>query len=151
MSFHFDKIIEYLYLGDAGFIYADHLPHFSLIINMCPEVNCDYSSVSHEKVIYIKVIDSREENEKLIDLLEEKKVMEQIQESISKRENVLVHCAMGVSRSASLVVCYLCFANGMDIKEACKLVREKRPECFTTGFHFVRAMKYFSIKAKESM
>jgi hypothetical protein len=142
-----DKIIDHLYLGDAGFIYADNLPHFSLIINICPEINCDYSSVSHGKIVYIKVVDSKEENDKLIHLLEKDKVMEQIQECILKRENVLVHCAMGVSRSASLVASFLCFANKMDVKEACKLIREKRPQCFTTGFHFVKTMKYFSLKS----
>jgi protein-tyrosine phosphatase len=147
MSSHFDKIIDTLYLGDAGFIYADHLPHFSLIINICPEINCDYSSVSHNKVIYIKVVDSKEENEKLIHLLEKEKVMERIYDCISKRENVLVHCALGVSRSASLVASYLCFAYKMDVKDACKLIREKRSQCFTTGFHFVRTMKYFSLKS----
>lgn len=144
---HIDKIIDYLYLGDAGFIYADPLPHFSLIINICPEINCDYSSVSHNKVIYIKVVDSKGENVKLIHLLEKEKVMELIQECISKRENVLVHCALGVSRSASLVASYLCFTNKMDVKDACKFIREKRPQCFTTGFHFVRTMKYFSLKS----
>jgi protein-tyrosine phosphatase len=144
---HFDKIIDSLYLGGASFVYADILPHFSLIINLCPEINCDYSSVSHDKILFLKVLDSKEENEKLIDLIEKEKVMELIQSCISKRENVLVHCAMGVSRSASLVASYLCFANKMDVKEACKLIREKRPQCFTTGFHFVKTMKYFSIKS----
>jgi len=114
---------------------------------MCPEINCDYSSVSHDKIVYIKVVDSKEENEKLIYLLEKERVLERIQECLSKRENVLVHCAMGVSRSASLVASYLCFANKMDVKEACKFIREKRPICFTTGFHFVKTMKYFSLKS----
>lgn len=146
-SSHFDKIIDYLYLGDAGFIYADNLPHFSLIINICPEINCDYSSVSHDKVIYVKVVDSKGDNVKLIHLLETEKVMQQIQACIFNKENVLVHCALGVSRSASLVASYLCFANKMEVKEACKFIREKRPQCFTTGFYFVRTMKYFSLKS----
>lgn len=146
MSSHFDKIIDTLYLGGAGFIYADDLPHFSLIINICPEISCHYSSVSHDKIVYIKVVDSKDENDKLIHLLEKERVMEQIHECILKRENVLVHCALGVSRSASLVASYLCFANKIDVKEACKLIREKRPQCFTTGFHFVKTMKYFSLK-----
>lgn len=143
----FDKIIDNLYLGSACFVYAENLPHFSLIINICPEINCDYSSVSCNKIVCIKVMDSKGENLKLIHLLEKENVMEQIQERVSKRENVLVHCAMGVSRSASLVASYLCFANKMDIKEACKLIREKRPQCFTTGFHFVKTMKYFSLRS----
>ena len=41
---------------------------------------------------------------------------------------VLVHCNMGISRSASIVIAYLCKANGTLMKEARDFVKGKRAQ-----------------------
>ncbi|XP_030478635.1 dual specificity protein phosphatase 1 isoform X3 [Cannabis sativa] len=41
--------------------------------------------------------------------------------------SVLVHCVVGKSRSATIVVAYLMRQHGMSLSEALKLVRSKRP------------------------
>jgi predicted protein tyrosine phosphatase len=46
---------------------------------------------------------------------------------VGQRRRVLVHCAMGISRSPSLVVCYLHQSQGMTIDEAVAHVKSVRP------------------------
>ena len=43
-----------------------------------------------------------------------------------ENRNILVHCAAGVSRSASFTIAYLMRKKGMGFEEAHKLVKEKR-------------------------
>ncbi len=47
---------------------------------------------------------------------------------------VLVHCAMGLSRSASLVLAYLMIHEGMTLGEAIKAVAQHRNICPNSGF-----------------
>ena len=44
-----------------------------------------------------------------------------------KETNVLVHCMMGVSRSASMVIWHLMTREKMGLAEAYNLVKQKRP------------------------
>ena len=45
---------------------------------------------------------------------------------VKQNGKVLVHCNMGISRSASIVIAYLCKANGTLMKEARDFVKSKR-------------------------
>lgn len=47
---------------------------------------------------------------------------------------VLVHCAMGISRSATLVLAFLMIYENKNLVEALKIVREHRGVCPNTGF-----------------
>ncbi|KPP73737.1 hypothetical protein Z043_107153, partial [Scleropages formosus] len=47
---------------------------------------------------------------------------------------VLVHCAMGVSRSAALVLAFLMISEGLTLVEAIKAVRQHRDVCPNYGF-----------------
>ncbi|XP_026529962.1 dual specificity protein phosphatase 13-like [Notechis scutatus] len=47
---------------------------------------------------------------------------------------VLVHCAMGISRSATLVLAFLMIYENKNLVEALKMVREHRGVCPNTGF-----------------
>ncbi|XP_075390600.1 dual specificity protein phosphatase 13B [Tenrec ecaudatus] len=47
---------------------------------------------------------------------------------------VLVHCAMGVSRSATLVLAFLMIYEKMSLVEAIKVVQARRDICPNTGF-----------------
>jgi hypothetical protein len=48
-------------------------------------------------------------------------------ERVREKGNVLVHCILGISRSATLVLAYLIRKNGISLDEAMALVRRKRP------------------------
>jgi len=50
-----------------------------------------------------------------------------ISNSLQKKEKILVHCEMGVSRSPMMVVLYLITHGKMDFKTALSYVIEKRP------------------------
>lgn len=58
-----------------------------------------------------------------------------IEEHISKKEAVYVHCAQGISRSTSCVLYYLMTKKNMNLKNSFDLLRSKRNViCPTTGF-----------------
>ena len=52
--------------------------------------------------------------------------------------NILVHCWAGRQRSAIAVAVYLVDKYGLEPKEACKIVMEKRPE----AFHFGKSLNF---------
>ncbi|NWY57368.1 DS13B phosphatase, partial [Chionis minor] len=52
----------------------------------------------------------------------------------SPRGKVLVHCAMGVSRSATLVLAFLMICEGMSLTDAIQTVRPHRGICPNSGF-----------------
>ena len=51
-------------------------------------------------------------------------------EFIDSADKILVHCAVGVSRSVSMVIAYLIIKKNMSYDEALKLVKEKRKVAF---------------------
>nr|XP_023020798.1 dual specificity protein phosphatase MPK-4-like [Leptinotarsa decemlineata] len=50
------------------------------------------------------------------------------------RGAVVVHCVMGVSRSATIVIAYLMKKYKLSYRKASAMVRSKRPVCPNTGF-----------------
>uniref|UniRef100_A0A663LK61 Dual specificity protein phosphatase n=1 Tax=Athene cunicularia TaxID=194338 RepID=A0A663LK61_ATHCN len=52
----------------------------------------------------------------------------------SPRGKVLVHCAMGISRSAALVLAFLMICEDMSLAEAIQTVRSHRGICPNSGF-----------------
>lgn len=53
-----------------------------------------------------------------------------IRQQIDNEKPVLVHCAMGMSRSVSMVMAYLIEFEGMSLPEAFQTVREGRTEAY---------------------
>jgi protein-tyrosine phosphatase len=147
-TYNFDKIIDNLYLGDAQSIQPNF---FKLIVNCCPDVNCKYTHDDANKVFYIRVYDDRNENFKLINILMTTNILEKIHNCLQNGEPVLVHCAFGIQRSATIIVCYLIKYYDFDIKKAIIFVKTKRPICFSNGFPFLRTMKWVSDNKYEKM
>nr|XP_023658747.1 dual specificity protein phosphatase 13-like [Paramormyrops kingsleyae] len=57
-----------------------------------------------------------------------------IQTALSQKGRVLVHCAMGVSRSATLVLAYLMIRERLPLLEAICTVKKHRHICPNSGF-----------------
>lgn len=64
------------------------------------------------------------------------------------KKRVLVHCAAGVSRSASIVVAYHMFHYNLPFKEAYERVREKRP-CINPNDGFIAQLQEFEKELRE--
>ena len=127
MTHHSNEIIPYLYLGDAGFVFEPY--DFSLIINCCPEIGITYSETSN--VLYLKFNDDPRDNDKLLSLLKMHQVLETIHEHITNKKTVMVHCAMGVQRSASVVACYLLkYGITNEVKNTLEFIQNRREVAF---------------------
>ncbi|XP_036395415.1 uncharacterized protein LOC118784996 [Megalops cyprinoides] len=56
--------------------------------------------------------------------------------------SVLVHCAAGVSRSPALAVAYVMYRLGLDLDDAYRFVKERRPS-ISPNFNFLGQLQYF--------
>jgi protein-tyrosine phosphatase len=71
---------------------------------------------------------------------------------VVQKNNILIHCWAGRQRSAISVAVYLVDKYGLDPKEACKVVLDKRPEAFHFGksLNFDQALnKYYRTYKKK--
>lgn len=70
-------------------------------------------------------------------------VIRWIDERLSKNVSVLVHCAAGVSRSASFVVAYVAKKHNVDVETALDMTRAKRARVGPNS-GFLKALKEFN-------
>lgn len=54
--------------------------------------------------------------------------------------SILVHCAAGISRSASMVASYLIVEHGYDVRKAIQFIRQRKPETFRPRIVFSSAL-----------
>ncbi|XP_034567638.1 dual specificity protein phosphatase Mpk3 [Notolabrus celidotus] len=62
--------------------------------------------------------------------------------AISSGASVLVHCAAGISRSPALAVAYIMYRMGLDLDQAYRFVKERRPS-ISPNFNFLGQLQYF--------
>lgn len=62
-----------------------------------------------------------------------------MREHVKLGHPVLVHCIMGMSRSASIVLLYLMHMEGLSLKESYDLVKSKRP-CINPNPRFLKEL-----------
>uniref|UniRef100_A0A7M4FVY2 Dual specificity protein phosphatase n=1 Tax=Crocodylus porosus TaxID=8502 RepID=A0A7M4FVY2_CROPO len=65
----------------------------------------------------------------------------------SPRGKVLVHCAMGISRSATLVLAFLMICESLSLVDAIQTVREHRAICPNSGF--LRQLRELDIRLRR--
>ena len=65
-------------------------------LNCCPEIECRYTKNEEPNVVHLKFYDDKDDNQKLIQILQTTKIFEKIHFFIKNKQPVLVHCAMGI-------------------------------------------------------
>lgn len=144
---HYSEIVPGLHLGDAGFVYEIPASTFNLIVNCCPEISCSYEDDAclKESILYLKFLDRKEENQRLIKLLDQTQVLNKIHTALQENKRVMVHCAMGQQRSPTIIVCYLVRfyeMYGFNIQDAMELVQRLRPGTFCGGANFIESIEH---------
>lgn len=135
-----DKIINGLWLGnynssqDKLFLNQNNI---KVIINCTKNLNF----LKHDKIKYIyrvPIDDNLQEDE--IKNMEKwiLKTVRIIHYHLSEKNNILIHCAAGMQRSAIIVLSYLFeykYSNN-DVNKIVDFMRSKRPIVFTPGMNF---------------
>lgn len=87
----------------------------------------------------ISVLDQEDAN--LLDCLED--AVDFIEEAIDDDGKVLVHCVSGVSRSAAVVVAYMCYSMGLSVTEAMEVLKLSCPQV-SPNEGFLRQLALFA-------
>ncbi|CAG9759999.1 unnamed protein product [Ceutorhynchus assimilis] len=116
------KIIEHLYLGSQDCCELEVLNKFNIkfVLSLGIEASVKSPYITY-KFIKMLDLDSIDLNKYLPDCISF------IDNCLNCKENVLVHCNAGVSRSASVVMSYLIVQNKLSFKNAYELVKKARP------------------------
>lgn len=61
---------------------------------------------------------------------------------------ILVHCVAGVSRSVTMTLAYLMYAQPLTLNEAFSLVRARKPD-ISPNFHFMQQLHTFELKLRD--
>lgn len=133
------KILDYLYLGtewnasNYDSLVNDRVTH---ILNVSSEVDNFFPDAF--KYLNIRVLDIDE-----TDLLKEfDRTFKFIQEAKEQNTACLVHCKMGVSRSASVVIAYLMKEEDYTFEQALGFTKQKRP-CINPNDGFRTQLKTY--------
>ena len=122
------KMVDNIYLGNAynasNFNQLDEF-NITTIINVTNEIPNYFEEL--EEFSYLKIpIDDTNSNTLL-------SFFDKINEYIKNNErektktNILIHCYMGSSRSATVIIAYLVKKYNFSLQQALELVKEKRP------------------------
>lgn len=76
-------------------------------------------------------------------------VCAQLEGAFARKEVVLVHCAAGISRSATLVIAWLMFRQGLSLDEALSFVRKRRP-IVRPNLGFMRQLQIWETQISQS-
>ena len=101
--------------------------------------------VNNDKInrMYILINDTHGENiDEYFD-----KAYDFIEKSLDKNEKVLVHCKIGMSRSATIIISYLMKKYNMTVDESLKYLKEKR-SIIKPNSYFYRKLKLYEKKLK---
>jgi hypothetical protein len=133
-----NQIIPGLCLSDMSYALG-HGREYDVIIN-CTKSE-PFPDCINTLFIRIPIDDIPSESELFIKEIIKTRVLHTIDYYVNARRKVLVHCQAGMSRSPTLVVCYLKKFRS-DISDPVAYVREKRPIVFAYGMNFRQVIKH---------
>jgi hypothetical protein len=119
-----DRVHPRIWIGSADAAENEEFiedNNIDIVLNMA--VECTYDrSVPKCRVVRIGISDAKLSNVGVF-----AKAAEVISNAVRNDENILVHCAAGVSRSCTAVIAYLMLHKGLGWEESLFEIRESRP------------------------
>jgi protein-tyrosine phosphatase len=140
MDQYFHKIVNYLYLGNSRSL---EYHNFDMIVNCTKENDIPFPIHYNPLCIRIPIKDEPSEYNKLLTLLNNTNVLEEIHKNIENKKEVLVHCFMGQQRSCAVVACYLIKYYNLTPQEAIDFIKLKRPIAFFGNVNFLQTIEFF--------
>lgn len=141
-------IIDSLYLGDKYSVETFFKQEeCGIVVNCTYNIPMFYNHTNSIQQYRVTVKDNLcdEECVHLYKALENETLFEIIEHAMSiKKEKVLIHCRAGSQRSAAVVACFLIWKYGLDVFDAIKFIKDKRPVAFSGGVNFLTTIKHFS-------
>lgn len=128
-----DKILDYLYLGNYQFNSKD----YNFIVNCTKDITYD------APFIRIPIDDHPGECQRLLNIVQDSKILETIHNLINSKQKVLIHCQMGISRSCTIVAFYLIKYYKLTPKKVIEFIKSKRPIAFLGAVNFAEAINQF--------
>ncbi|CAH2086850.1 unnamed protein product [Euphydryas editha] len=112
-------IVDYLYIGSQDCAVRSVLEKYNIKHVLSVGVDVDISFIDHK---FVPILDLPESDVKssLIECLP------YLRNCIENKENVLIHCNAGVSRTSMVAIGYLMQYELLNFEEAYRLVKEKR-------------------------
>lgn len=122
------KIVDNIYLGNAynasNFNQLDEL-NINTIINVTNEIPNYFDNIQEYDYLKININDTNSDSIKNF-FNESNQYIKEIQQQ-KPNKNILIHCYMGSSRSATILTAYLLKNFNLNPKQAFSLLQEKRP------------------------
>lgn len=141
------EIVKNLWLGPAVVMDDFCLPHgqeFTAVLNITKDVpnlknygkhTLDASTVVHDRI-------SIDDDPHLVNIKKEfQEAANFIEQQLNQGGTVLVHCKMGISRSAAMVAAYLILKENMTFDDALNTIRQHR-ECIDLNMNFHCQLMY---------
>jgi hypothetical protein len=131
-----DEIIPNLFISNA--VHARNINNkYDLIVN-CTNGIPDPPQGTFKKFIRIPINDNKNQSVVLVSYLPS--VVQEIHKTLVLGGKVLVHCRMGISRSCTVVGCYLLkFHNFKNVESVMNFIKSKRSISFY-NFQFISVM-----------
>jgi protein-tyrosine phosphatase len=131
---NYNEIVQHLYLGNVQSL--SDSDKFNFIVNCTPD-----APKVPEKTLTLSVKDDPYQSTKLFEMIQTTSVLEIIHDKLSNHKKVLVHCHMGIQRSAAIVACYLIRYYGATVEQAVSYIKNKRPVAFFGSVNFMQTLK----------
>ena len=135
-----DYICDNIYLGDTTASKNESYLQQNNITNCADEIKSNYTTI---KFLKLNLYDMSNEN-----LFPQ---FEFAYKFIKKNSdnNILIHCFMGRSRSASLVIFYLMKEKGWDYNTCINFIKLKRPSVNPNNAYVIQLKDYYENHIKE--
>lgn len=141
-----NEIVDGIYLGALSSSYNKEELKKKGITHIV-SVLAGYEPPFPEDFNYMVINALDNQSSRLIDVFDEANLF--ITNAILNNENVLIHCAYGRSRSATIVAAYLTYTFGMDLQRVLSVLKSKRSIVEPNSNYIKQLEDYYKTKFGE--